>query len=176
MTEMSKEYGEALFALAKECDAVDEYKEALDTVTAVFRENPEYIDFLDSPSIAKNERTNAVELAFGGRVPEHIVSFLQLLCEKRHIRSFDGCVKEYNALYDASKKVSTARVTSAVPLTDKEKDGLRQKLEKISGNSILLECSTDESLMGGLVVEIDGKVIDGTLRHRLNEVKDVIGR
>ena len=65
MTEMSKEYGEALFALAKECDAVDEYKEALDTVSSVLRENPEYIDFLDSPSIAKNERTNAVLSAFG---------------------------------------------------------------------------------------------------------------
>ncbi|MGM9644421.1 MAG: ATP synthase F1 subunit delta [Eubacteriales bacterium] len=176
MTEMSKEYGVALFALAKECDAADEYKEALDTVTAVFRENPEYIDFLDSPSIAKNERTNAVEAAFGGRVPEHIVSFLQLLCEKGHIHSYTGCVKEYTALYDASKKVSVARVTSAVPLTDKEKDGLRKKLEKISGNSVFLECTTDKSLMGGLAVEIDGKVIDGTLRHRLNEVKDVIGR
>ena len=176
MAQMSKEYGTALFSLAKECDAEDEYKKALDTVLSVFRETPEYIDLLASPSIPKDERAEAVEQAFSGSVPEHVVSFLQLLCEKGHIRSFEGCVSEYNALYDASKKIAVAKVTSAVPLTDGEKDSLKQKLQKISGSNVCLECSTDKSLMGGLVVEINGKVIDGTLSHRLHEVKDVISR
>ena len=174
--EMSNEYGTALFALAKECAAEEEYKNALDTISSVFRENPQYIDFLASPSIPKNERIEAIEQAFAGQVPEHIVSFLKLLCEKGYIRSFQGCVTEYNALYDASQKIAVAKVISAVPLTDKEKDSLKQKLEKISGCSVHMECSADESLMGGLVVEIDGKVIDGTLRRRLHEVKDVISR
>lgn len=176
MPEMSKEYGTALFALAKECGAEEEYKSSLDTVSSAFSENPEYVDFLASPSIPKDERTKAVQQAFEGQVPEHIVSFLQILCEKGHIRSFSGCVSEYNALYDASKKITVAKVKSALPLTEKEKEDLKQKLEKISGSSVGLECSTDKSLMGGLVVEMGGKVIDGTLRHRLREVKDVISR
>ena len=79
MTEMSKEYGTALFALAKECDKTDEYKTALDTLLSVFSDNPEYTDFLASPSIPKSERNEAIEQAFSAYVPEHIVSFLQLL-------------------------------------------------------------------------------------------------
>lgn len=176
MEEMSKAYGTALFALAKECNAEEEYKNALDKVLSIFRKNPEYIELLVSPSIPKDERIEAVEQAFAGQVPEHIVSFLQILCEKGHIRSFSKCVSEYNSLYDASKRITVAKVTSAVPLTDKEKDSLKQKLEKMSGGSVQLECSTDKTLMGGLLVEMDGKVIDGTLRHRLHEVKDVIRR
>lgn len=176
MAEMSKEYGTALFALAKECAAEAEYKAALETVSSVFRENPQYIDFLASPSIPKNKRTEAIEQAFGDQAPEHIVSFLQILCEKGHIRIFSSCVSEYNALYEASQKITVAKVVSAVPLTEKEKNSLKQKLEKMSGYSVQLECSTDNSLMGGLVVEMDGKVIDGTLRYRLLEVKDVMSR
>ena len=176
MTEMSKEYGTALFALAKECDKTDEYKTALDTLLSVFSENPEYTELLASPSIPKSERNEAIEQAFSAYVPEHIVSFLQLLCDKGHIRSFSKCAAEYTALYDISKKTVTATVISAVPLTDTEKDSLIRKLEKMSGSSVHLECSIDKSLMGGLTVEMDGKIIDGSLRTRLHEVKDVISK
>lgn len=173
---MSKEYGTALFTLAKECAAEAAYKEALDTVGSVLRDNPAYVEFLASPGIPKQERTAAIEQAFAGRVPEHIVSFLQLLCEKGHIRSFPACVSEYEALYDASRKIATATVVSAVPLTDSEKDRLQRALEKKSGQTVQLVCSTDPSLLGGLVVEMNGTVIDGTLRYQLHEVKDVMSR
>lgn len=176
MMEMSKEYGTALFSLAKECDAETEYKNALDTVSTVFRENPSYIDFLASPSIAKNERTAAIEQAFSGKIPEHIVSFLQILCEKGHMRSFEGCVSEYKTLFDASQRIIIAKVVSAIPLAAEEKDSLKQKLEQMSGNTVVLQCSTDKALMGGMVVEMAGKVIDGSLRRRLQEVKDVMSR
>ena len=176
MTEMTKEYGTALFILAKENGAEKEYAEALDTVLSVFRENPEYIDFLASPSIPKRERLDAAEQALRESVPEHIVSFVQLLCERGRIRGFEACVKEYKKLLDAVNLVSSAKVTSTVKLTEQEEERLKEKLEKLTGHSVILECSTDRTLLGGMVVEIDGKIMDGSLRHRLREVKDVISR
>lgn len=178
MTKMqkSREYGEALFALATEYGACDEYNNALDTVSTVFKENPEYTDFLASPSIPKAERIEALETAFSGRVPEHIVSFLSILCERGRIREFSGCVREYKALLDASKNVSLAKVVSAVPLTDSQKEKLQIKLEKLSGQTVILDCSVDKSLLGGLIIETDGKTIDGSLKRRLYEVKEVISR
>lgn len=171
---MSKEYGEALFMLAAECNAADEYSAALDMVLSVFDENPEYVDFLATPSIPKTERIDALEKAFSDAVPEHIVSFIALLCERGRIREFGGCVKEYKELLDASKRISVAKVVSSVELTDGEKEKLRTKLEKMSGQSVILECSVDESLLGGIIIEMDGKVMDGSVRSRLQEVKEVI--
>lgn len=176
MTEMSKEYGTALFMLGCECGAQKEYAAALETVSAVFRKFPAYIDFLSSPNIPMSERLTAIEQAFSPSLPENVVSFLQLLCEKGRIRSFDGCVQEYNALLKASEHISTAKVVSAVELTQDEKKRLQAKLEKMCGNPVIMDCSTDKSLMGGVVIELDGKVMDGSLRRRLHEVKDVMGR
>lgn len=174
MAEMSKEYGTALFMLACEEGKTEEYCSSLDIVANVLSENEEYVTFLTSPNIPVAERVAAIEQAFADFVPEHIVSFLQLLCERSRIGGFSECVKEYKILLDASKHTSVAKVTSSVPLTKEETVRLKEKLEKISGNSVILDCRTDESLIGGIVVEIDGKVIDGSLRRRLHEVKEVM--
>ena len=101
---------------------------------------------------------------------------MKLLCEKGRIRSLAGCTEEYKKLLDIQNSISTAYVKSAVELTEEEKEKLKDKLEVQSGHAVILECSVDESLMGGLVVEIDGKVIDASLKSRLYEVKDVISK
>lgn len=176
MNDMSREYAEALFAIACEENAKKEYSAALDKVMGAFSENPEYMDLLICPSIPLSERISAVEEAFSGSVPEYIVYFLQLLCEKGRIQLLDNCVKEYLRLVDASEHVSVAKVTSAVELTDSEKKRLQEKLEKISGQSVIMERITDPTIMGGIIIETEGRVIDGSLRKRLQEVKDVIGR
>lgn len=176
MTEKSKEYGTALFSLAMEEKAEKEYAEALDMIAGLFQENPEYMEFLASPGIPKAERIEAIDQAFGSSLPEYVVSFLKLLCEKGHIRSFQSCVSEYKKLLDVSLNISKAKVVSAVELTKEQKERLQQKLEKMSGHFVELNCSVDASLMGGMVIEMDGKVIDGSLQRRLQEVKEVMSR
>lgn len=176
MMQMSKEYAEALFALACEENRSDEYGEALNTVSDVFEKNSEYIDLLSSPAIALNERLGLIESAFSSSLPEHIVSFLKLLCEKMRIRGFVECVSEYNKLLASTKRISTATVSSALELTSDEENALKKKLEKMCGHTVLIETIVDSSIIGGMIIEIDGKVIDASLRRRLSDVKDVISR
>ncbi len=176
MTEMFKEYGTALFMLAKELSCESEYAVALECVEEVFDGNPQYLDFLSSPNIPMKERLSALESAFSGAVPQDILSFVQLLCEKGRIHSFKSAVEEYKKLLDSQNKVSTALVTSAIPLTESEKNDLKDKLEIKTGHSVILECRVDESILGGILIEIDGKIIDGTLKHRIQEIKDVISQ
>ena len=107
-------------------------------------------------------------------MPEHIVSFISLLCERGRIHEFSECVKEYKELCDASKRISTAIVTSSVELTEAEKEKLVKKLEKMSGRTVIADCRIDKSLIGGLIIEMDGTVLDGSVRSRLKEVKEVI--
>jgi len=174
MTEISKEYGAALFMLACEKDMKEEYGEALETLKRSFEENPEYLSFLASLSIPLSERLNAVEQAFSGKIPEDVVSYLQLLCEKGRISCFYDSAEEYKNLLDESKRISNAKITSAVELTDEEKEKLKNKLEAMTRSAVSMEYFIDESLLGGLIAEIDGKVLDGSLRTRLHDIKEVI--
>lgn len=174
MAQVIKEYAMALFDLAQETDSVQEISDSLDTVLALFEENPEYMDFLSSPNIPKSERIAAIEQAFTGSVPENVVSFLSLFCERGRIRSLKECISEYRQLCDAANRISVADVASAVELTEAQKSALVQKLEKICGNAVVLNCTVDESLLGGMVVSVDGKVIDGSVKHKLRELKEVM--
>ena len=176
MTEICKEYAQALFSLAQESQSEDAIGEGLNLVAGMARENPEILDFLAAPNIPKKERTGALEKALSGNVPEYVLSFAQLLCEHGHIRSLEGCAREYQELWNAARGLSTAQVVSAVALTEEEKRQLQQRLSAKTGREVRLVCSVDESLLGGLVVTLDGKVMDGSLKHRLNEVREVMNR
>ena len=174
MTEIAKEYGTALFSLAMEEGKTEEYAEALRTVLGIFEQNPEYLSLLSGPSIPLGERLSSLREVFASALPVHVLSYLSLLCEKGRISCFGESAEEYFALLNASRNRSNAVVTSAVSLTDGEKDQLRRKLEALRGGTVQMTFSVDPSLLGGVVVEMDGKVLDGSLRHRFREVKEVM--
>ena len=174
MTDLRKDYAEALFALAAEQGLEKPYLDALESVDALFTENPEYIELLAAPAVPHGERAGLIEQAFGESLPEQVLSFVQLLTAHGRIRSFPACVEEFRRLYQAAVAMSTAYVTSAVALTEEQKVRLADKLADKFGRRIELVCDVDQSLLGGITVRLDGVVLDGSLRHRLQAVKDVI--
>ena len=174
MTEISKEYAQALFELACEQGAEKEYFNALELIAAELEQTPEYTTLLSAPDIPLDTRKELIADAFGGRVPPHVLSFLQLLCQQGRIRELKNCVPAYGELYKALESISTAQVISAVPLTDDQKKALVIKLEKISGHRVSATYEIDETLLGGLTVYMDDKVFDGSLRRRLKEIKEVM--
>ena len=174
MTEISKEYGTALFMLACEEKAQRAYAEALAIVKETFLANPSYEEMLSSPSIPLGERLLAIEAAFGEAVPTHVLSYVKLLCEKGRVSCLMESIEAYAALLAASERVFEAHVTSAVTLTEEEKEKLIDRLEKKYKGRVRAEYTVDASLLGGLIVEVDGKVFDGSLRHRLGEVKEYL--
>ena len=174
MTELSNNYAEALFALAVECGQEKPYLEALESVDSLFADHPDYVDLLAAPSVPQGERAGLIDQALGDSLPEQVLSFVQLLTAHGRIRTLPACTAEYRRLYEASVAMSTALVTSAVALTEDQKARLTETLTKKFGRRIQLVCEVDEHLLGGMVVQLDGVVLDGSLRHRLQEVKDVM--
>ena len=174
MNEIGKEYGDALFMLALEDDRAKEYGDALQGIQTVFWENPDYLLLLASPDVSLRERIAVIDAAFAEAVPQHVLSFLKLLCEKGRISCFEAAYGEYMALFYASQRVIHAKVTSAVVLTDAEKAKLISKLEVTHKGKVQAEYLVDKELLGGMMVEIDGRILDGSLRHRLREMKDVM--
>ena len=175
MTATGNNYAEALFMLAREENLIDEFYDGLKLVEEVFKENIEYIQFLSNPSISKSERITALKSVFEGKIHGHILSFLQLICEKAQAACFFDCVNEYYRLYEFAKGTVEAMVKSAVELTDTQKDRLIKSLEKRTGKSVTLKCVVDNTLLGGVAVEIDGQLLDGSVKQNLKRAREVIG-
>lgn len=171
----NKEYAEALFLLAAEENRKEEIATTLAEMETAFLENPEFVELLASPAVPMEERLSVIEKTFSS-LERHGVSFLKILCERGYIRSFSEMAKTYRELMEVAGKVSTAQITSAVELTEEEKTALIQKLEKRCKNTVVAEYCIDSSLLGGIVIEIDGKVMDASLKSRLSDIKDVMSR
>ena len=176
MTHMTTCYAEALFALALETDNADAFREGLQLAAAVLKEDPEYLEFLGCYGIPAEERTAAIEQALGDKLPEFVLSFLQLMIEHGHIKGVFKCVAEYEELYMEARAMSAVKVTSAVPLTDDQRKKLEEALVRMCRRQVIPTYEVDPALKGGIVVEADGKTYDGSVRHRLQEVKEVINR
>ena len=87
-----------------------------------------------------------------------------------------SAIDEFEKLMMAFSNQTTAVITSATPLDEEQKQKICGKFEKITGKSIQAVYAVDESLIGGLKVEVEGKTYDGSIKHRLSDVKDVIIR
>lgn len=174
MSAIGNEYGGAMFLLAREQNNLDEVCEALEICSRVFSEQPQYLDFLATPGIPIEERIGAVGGAFHGRVPDPVADFICLLVDKGYIRHFDECRDRYEDLYNSLYNIASAEAVAVRELTEDEKRELKKRLERSIGRRIKLKTSVDGSLVGGMIVRIDGKLYDGSLRTRISEIREEI--
>lgn len=174
MAATGNNYAEALFMLAREENLIDEFYEGLKLVEDVFVETPEYLQFLATPSIPKNERTAALAAAFEGKVNARILSFLQLMCEQGKAEQFFDSTEEFYRLREWAAGTVVAVVKSVVSLTETQKTDLIKVLEKRTGKKVSLNCVIDNTLLGGIAVELDGQLLDGSVKSNLKRAREVI--
>ena len=174
MTTTSREYAAALFELSAQKEQTEETAAGLETVISAIRQTPEFLALLSSAAINKENRLKALEEAFRGKVPDVLMAVLRMMVSKGHVREIDGMAREYEELARRYLGISLAQVTSAVPLKEAEAVAIRRKLEKRLGRRVTLSCRLDPALIGGVRVEVDGRVLDGSIRNKLEQIKDVI--
>ena len=159
MTATGKTYGDALYDLAAEEALCDELLEQVKLLARLFRENPQYPALLTSPDIPREERLRLI-----GQVHPYLVNFLSLFCERGRLPAFAGCAARYEQRWLEDHNTVRGRVSSAVPLTETQLTALAARMGETLGKHVLLEGTVSPSLIGGIRVEIDGRVWDGSLR------------
>lgn len=174
MTATGNNYAEALFMLAREENSIEEFYKSLKTAEQILGENPEYLQFLSTPSIPKSERTAALDAAFGGRINNNVLSFLKILCEHGKAEKFFECSAEYERLREWASGSAEATVKAAVELSDAQKQALIKGLEKRTGKKVTIKFVKDPALIGGVQVEIDGEILDGSIKNNLKRAREVI--
>lgn len=178
MDEVCKEYGGGLYLLAAEINSEKVFFDELMALKGVLCENSEYVKLLSSPALSASEKKELVREAFSGKLHEYVVNFMQLLCERGYFASMLGCIDAYKKLYYEKCNITEGTVKSAYALSDSEKERLKTAIEaKLGkGKTLILEFITDESLIGGFLVEIDGNVVDSTIKTKLSGLKNVLSK
>ncbi len=176
MTDAVKEYAEALFAIALEKNSLSLYAKNLETVKDEIQKEPMYLELLASPALPVAKRILGLEEAFSSLLCEDVMSFLILLVKNGRIKELMACIDEFFALKAAKENISEAVVYYAMPISDTQKARLKEKLEKMTLKKIELFFVEDKSLLGGIKVVLDGKILDGSVKHHLKDIKGVMSK
>jgi ATP synthase F1 delta subunit len=167
-------YGSALYEAALSLGKTGELMDAVKTVRDVFREYPDFFMLLRTPSIARDERKAIVEEALGGRVPTELLNFIYVLMDKRRIGQFEGITKAFEKRADAEEGVTKGRLESATELSEDQIARFEEKTGKLLRKRVKLVSEVNARLIGGVRIYIDGKLIDASVRSKLDEMKDIV--
>lgn len=174
MTEQAIYYGDALYELARSEGLSGKILCDLQKLSEVFLETPDYLVLMSEPSIPASERCGLLDRAFREEVHLYTLNFLKILTERTLIRHFSECFRRFRERYNEDNGMVEAAVSSAVQLTDEQKERLLQKLQKITGKKISLICTVDPGLIGGIRLSVDNREFDGTIRGHLSALTRIL--
>ena len=174
MTEVGTVYGGALYQLAAVENVEDEILSQLLVLRDSFRENAEFLTLLESPALPKAQRCDILQESFGGVVHPYVLNFLKILTEEGHIRHFSQCCDTYQRQYNEDHNILPITAVSAIALSDDQKTRLTEKLCQVTGATVRLTNRVDPECLGGIRLDLDGKRLDDTVAHRLQEIRELL--
>ena len=169
---MAGRYATALFDLARETSAIDAVKADLERFNALLAESPDLTRLVRSPVFSATEQLQALSAVLeragiGGLAAK----FLKLVAANRRLFAVRDLIKAYRELVAAHKGEATAEVTVAERLKDKHAAALRSALKTVSDKDVDLDIRVDPAIIGGLVVKLGSRMVDTSLRTRLNAIR-----
>ena len=165
---VSKTYGDALFDLALEKGTMDTVYEEILALKQVFGENPELGKLLAHPKISREEKITVIENIFKGKVSDDVLGFLVIIVEKDRFAELDSVLDYFVTRVKEYKGIGTVLVTSALPVTESQKKRIEEKLLATTDyKSVEIEYKVDPALIGGIVIRIGDRVVDGSVATKL---------
>ena len=164
-------YASALFDLASEAGTVTAVESDLERLAAALADSAELSALIKNPEVSRNELGKVMDgLAKYLGLAELTRNFLGVLAHNRRVAELPAMIRAFHAIAAAQRGEVTAEVASAHALTDEQVAALEQKLRAREGRTVKLRTRVDPDLLGGLVVTVGSKRIDGSIRTRLNSL------
>ena len=170
MSGVAAEYGKALFLLAEEEGLTESVRSDVLVLKGVLKQNPETSALMDTPAIPKEERLAVIDRAFGG-LNGLLVNTAKLLAERHTFYLLPSVLDVFLSQYDTSFGIERAEVISARALTEEQLSRLRERLERETGKTIIINAVCDPSILGGVKLRYMGKQLDGSVRARLDRLE-----
>jgi F-type H+-transporting ATPase subunit delta len=169
---MAGRYANALFELALESNAVDPTKADLDRFDALIAESEDLWRLVRSPVFAADTQGKALGAVLDqSGISGLTAQFLKVITANRRLFAVRDMIKAYHELVAQHKGEATAEVTVAEQLKDEHIQALREALKSVSGKDVDLDIRVDPAILGGLVVKLGSRMVDTSLRTKLNAIK-----
>ncbi len=165
-------YAGALFDLAKEAGQVDAVLRDLEAFEALIASSDDLARFVRSPVFSADDQLNAITavLAKAG-IGGLAANFLKLVASKRRLFAVRDMVRAFRTLSDDAAGVVRAQVTVAEKPSAAVLDGIRTALKDVAGDKVAVDLKVDPAIIGGIVVKLGSKMVDASLRTKLNGIR-----
>jgi F-type H+-transporting ATPase subunit delta len=168
-------YASALFDLANESGKAADVERDLAAFRGLMNESPDLVRLVRSPVISAEDQSRALaaileKAGIGGLAS----NFLKLVAKNRRLFAVEDIIKAFQALAAKARGEVTAEVTSAVPLNDAQTAALKETLKASVGKDVTLQARVDPAILGGLIVKVGSRMIDSSLKTKLQNLKVVL--
>ncbi len=169
---VSGRYATALFELARDERSIDSVKADLDKFEAMLADSADLKRLVRSPVFSSEVQAKALSAVLDKAGISGIsANFLKVLTANRRLFAVDQVIRAFRALVAKFKGEAVAEVTVAEKLSDKNLDALKTALKSVTGKDVSLNVNVDPSIIGGLVVKLGSRMVDSSLRTKLNSIK-----
>lgn len=169
---VDKRYAEALVEVAENNNTIETAKDELGLLADMYVKQPEIASFFQSPEIGKEDKKKSLVKIFEGSTSK-VLPFLELLIDKDRIKNLPDIFKEFVEISDRRKKVLHMDIFAAAPVSDELLNKVMEKYKKeYNATQVKVSVTIEAELIGGIKVKIGDRVIDGTIKGRLEGLKD----
>lgn len=168
---VADKYSSAMLELAQEQDNLLETEQDLLYIDSVLKEQPELTGFLHNPVVTTEAKLSLVGKIFGTAVQKTVLHFIYVMIKRGRYRFIEAAIAAFINKSREARGIIQAVVTVAEPLTDALRSELTAKLQSMTGHEVMLEMRQDPSIVGGLIIQIGDKRIDGSVTRRLEELE-----
>jgi F-type H+-transporting ATPase subunit delta len=166
----ARRYAQAVFELALENRELEKWFDDL-TLLSDSVSNQEFLDFLSQPRVTSEEKIRVVRDALGDSVGPLALNLMSLLATKNIAHILPGITDQYQELLDAQQGIERAEAVTAIPLDDDEQRRITEMLSALSGRDVRLTTRVDAEILGGMIIRIGDRVMDGSTRSRLRAMR-----
>ncbi len=168
----ARRHAQAAFQIALEQDRLDKWLEDLDEMASAFGD-PDMARVLESPKVRPDQKQELAAQRLAGLDPL-ARNLASLLVSKGRVSLAGGIAEEYGALLDDYRGVGTAEVTTAVALDDRAEKRIADQMSEATGKRIMLTSQVDPEIVGGIVIKIGDRLIDGSARTKLSAMRSAL--
>lgn len=168
---LARTYADALFEIAKEENILDEILSQTKVIAESLADNKDFLRILDTPTVLKEEKNGLIDAIFAKEVNKYLLNTMKVMVERNDGKSLLEALTEYETLYNNHFNIEKAVAITAVPLSDTQKDKLIQRLEGVTGKKIILTNKVDESVIGGVILEMEGTQFNDSIAAKLRTLK-----
>lgn len=168
---VEKNYSEALFELAFDEKSLDRVHDDLELISKVFSDNEDIYKFLFTPTIEFEEKEKVITSSFKDSLCDISHDFLCLIVKKGRIKYLQNIIDRYNKLFDEEKQILEVTAITTQELSDELREKLVDKLHVVFKKQIVLHEKIDQSIIGGIILEIGDKHIRASIKDKLERLK-----